>query len=56
MIINDKVMSGKNRTCIDINKNVPLFSGILSLKNNGSFASIQRVYNGKAWLSDNPYK
>ncbi len=54
VIVNDTVMGGRSRTLLDINDSYLSFTGILSLENNGGFASIRRVYNGKTWLSDNP--
>ncbi|MFT4797561.1 MAG: monofunctional biosynthetic peptidoglycan transglycosylase [Candidatus Azotimanducaceae bacterium] len=54
VVVNDTVMGGRSRSRLDINDNYLSFSGILSLENNGGFASIRRVYNGKAWLSDKP--
>jgi NADH dehydrogenase [ubiquinone] 1 alpha subcomplex assembly factor 1 len=54
VIVNDTVMGGRSRTLLNINDSYLSFSGILSLENNGGFASIRRVSNGKAWLSDNP--
>ncbi len=54
VIVNDTVMGGRSSARLDINDSYLSFSGILSLENNGGFASIRRVYNGKAWLSDKP--
>ncbi|MFT6287417.1 MAG: NADH dehydrogenase [ubiquinone] 1 alpha subcomplex assembly factor 1 [Halieaceae bacterium] len=54
VIVNDTVMGGRSRTLLDINDSYLSFSGTLSLENNGGFASIRRVYKGKAWLSDKP--
>lgn len=54
VIVNDTVMGGRSRTRLDINDSYLSFSGILSLENNGGFASIRRVHDGKAWLSDKP--
>jgi NADH dehydrogenase [ubiquinone] 1 alpha subcomplex assembly factor 1 len=54
VIVNDTVMGGRSSTLLDINDSYLSFSGTLSLENNGGFASIRRVYNGKAWLSDKP--
>lgn len=52
--VNDTVMGGRSRAGFDINDGYLSFSGILSLENNGGFASIRRAYNGKVWLSDKP--
>lgn len=54
VIVNDTVMGGRSRTVLDIYDRHLSFSGILSLENNGGFASIRRVYNGKDWLSGKP--
>jgi len=54
VIVNDTVMGGRSRARLDINDSYLSFSGILSLENNGGFASIRRVYNGKAWRSGKP--
>jgi monofunctional biosynthetic peptidoglycan transglycosylase len=54
VIVNDTVMGGRSRARLKINDGFLSFSGTLSLENNGGFASIRRVYNGKTWLSDKP--
>ena len=54
VIVNDTVMGGRSNARLDIDDSFLSFSGILSLENNGGFASIRRVNNGKAWLSDKP--
>jgi NADH dehydrogenase [ubiquinone] 1 alpha subcomplex assembly factor 1 len=56
VIINDTVMGGRSRARLTINDSYLLFSGTLSLENNGGFASVRRVHNGKVWLSDKPIK
>jgi len=54
VIINDTVMGGRSRTQLDIEGEYLSFSGMLSLENNGGFASIRRVYDNKSWLPDAP--
>lgn len=54
VIVNDTVMGGRSSAQLDINDGTLVFSGILSLENNGGFASTRRVDNGKTWLSDKP--
>jgi len=54
VIVNDTVMGGRSNSRLNINDSYLSFSGILSLENNGGFASIRRVDNSKAWLSDKP--
>ena len=54
VIVNDTVMGGRSNSRLNINDSYLSFSGILSLENNGGFASIRRVDNGKTWLSDKP--
>ena len=54
VIVNDTVMGGRSNSRLNINDSYLSFSGILSLENNGGFASIRRVDNGKSWLSDKP--
>jgi len=56
VIVNDTVMGGRSLAQLVINDSRLAFSGILSLENNGGFASIRRVYNGKIWSSDKPIK
>jgi len=52
VIVNDTVMGGRSNARLDIDDSFLSFSGILSLENNGGFASIRRVGNGKSWLSN----
>jgi len=54
VIVNDIVMGGRSNARLVINDSFLSFSGILSLENNGGFASVRRADNGKAWLSDKP--
>lgn len=54
VVVNDTVMGGRSSARLDINDSYLSFSGILSLENNGGFASIRRVRGGKTWLSDKP--
>lgn len=54
VIVNDTVMGGRSRALLDIKEGYLSFSGILSLENNGGFASVRRVHNGKSWVSDKP--
>ncbi len=54
VIVNDTVMGGRSNSRLNINDSYLSFSGILSLENNGGFASIRRVDNGKTWLSNKP--
>lgn len=52
VVVNDVVMGGRSRANIEITDSFLWFSGTLSLENNGGFASIRRVYDSKAWLSN----
>jgi monofunctional biosynthetic peptidoglycan transglycosylase len=52
IIVNDTVMGGRSRAQLTLGQQGLQFSGSLSLENNGGFASIRRVYNGKKWLTD----
>jgi monofunctional biosynthetic peptidoglycan transglycosylase len=54
VIINDTVMGGRSRASLNIDNDHLVFSGYLSLDNNGGFASIRRVYDNRIWLPDNP--
>ena len=54
MIVNDMVMGGRSNIRVDIKDNRLKFSGVLSLENNGGFASVRRVDDGKEWLSVAP--
>ncbi len=51
IIVNDTVMGGRSRTRLNITEGKLEFSGVLSLANNGGFASIRRVYDGKNWVN-----
>lgn len=51
IIVNDTVMGGRSRASIGMTEKGLSFEGILSLQNNGGFASIRRVYNGKEWVA-----
>ncbi|MFC4701374.1 CIA30 family protein [Glaciecola siphonariae] len=52
VIVNDTVMGGRSRAQMQLQDNMLVFSGTLSLKNNGGFASIRRVYDPKSWLTN----
>lgn len=52
VIVNDTVMGGRSNSRVDIKDGTFSFSGLLSLENNGGFASVRRVENGKQWLSN----
>ncbi|MDT0596129.1 CIA30 family protein [Glaciecola petra] len=49
VIVNDTVMGGRSKAQLDIVKNMLIFSGSLSLQNNGGFASTRRVYKPVEW-------
>jgi len=51
MIVNDGVMGGMSNSTTELTKSSLLFKGVLSLKNNGGFASI-RSKKGNIDLSD----
>ncbi|WP_395338192.1 CIA30 family protein [Ningiella sp. W23] len=51
VIVNDTVMGGRSRARIAGDGEYLVFDGMLSLENNGGFASIRRVYNNPDWQS-----
>lgn len=56
VIVNDTVMGGRSRTRLTIEDSMLSFSGVLSLENNGGFASIRRVYDPKIWEAQKQVK
>jgi monofunctional biosynthetic peptidoglycan transglycosylase len=56
IIVNDTVMGGRSRASLGLTEKGLTFEGILSLQNNGGFASIRRVYNGKEWVAGKAIK
>jgi len=51
VIVNDTVMGGRSRAGFGIEKDMLIFTGDLSLQNNGGFASIRRIYEPLSWHS-----
>lgn len=56
IIVNDTVMGGRSFARLNIENDKLSFSGVLSLENNGGFASIRRVYDPKSWVDQIPLK
>lgn len=56
IIVNDTVMGGRSRAAVDIKDDFLLFGGDLSLRNNGGFASIRRIYSTVEWQENRPIK
>jgi len=54
VIVNDTVMGGRSDSRVDIEQGFLSFSGVLSLENNGGFASVRRVENDTQWISNKP--
>lgn len=51
VIVNDTVMGGRSRASLKVEENMLVFSGDLSLRNNGGFASTRRIYEPVRWQS-----
>lgn len=49
VIVNDTVMGGRSQAKLGLAENMLVFSGDLSLQNNGGFASTRRVYAPIEW-------
>lgn len=49
VIVNDTVMGGRSRAAIAAENNMLSFGGILSLQNNGGFASTRRIKGALNW-------
>lgn len=49
IIVNDTVMGGRSRAGLAVENNMLLFGGILSLRNNGGFASTRRIEGPLNW-------
>lgn len=49
VIVNDTVMGGRSRASVVLENDMLLFSGDLSLQNNGGFASTRRIYGAINW-------
>jgi monofunctional biosynthetic peptidoglycan transglycosylase len=49
VIVNDTVMGGRSRAGLAVENNMLLFEGILSLQNNGGFASTRRIEGPLNW-------
>ncbi len=49
IIVNDTVMGGRSRASLSYENNALNFEGYLSLRNNGGFASVRRVYSPLKW-------
>lgn len=51
IIVNDTVMGGRSQADLAIENDMLVFTGNLSLENNGGFASIRRIYSPLSWNS-----
>lgn len=56
VIVNDTVMGGRSKAKLGIADDMLVFSGDLSLQNNGGFASTRRVYAPIEWESKRAIK
>ena len=54
VVINDTVMGGRSEAKVLLEDNLLLFSGNLSLENNGGFASTRRAYSPIQWQPEKP--
>lgn len=54
IIVNDTVMGGRSQAIARSQDGYLHFMGDLSLRNNGGFASIRRIYNPIQWQQDGP--
>lgn len=54
IIVNDTVMGGRSQAIARSQDGYLHFLGDLSLRNNGGFASIRRIYNPIQWQQDGP--
>lgn len=54
LIVNDTVMGGQSSASIRASHDGLLFSGELSLENNGGFASVRRVGSSVTWENGGP--
>lgn len=54
IVVNDTVMGGRSRARLVFNEDHLVFSGDLSLRNNGGFASVRRVYQSVEWQAGKP--
>ena len=52
VIVNDTVMGGRSAARLDVEDNAMRFYGILSLENNGGFASTRRIGEPKQWSGE----
>lgn len=52
VIVNDTVMGGRSQATVEVQADMLIFSGELSLQNNGGFASTRRVFNNVTWDSN----
>jgi monofunctional biosynthetic peptidoglycan transglycosylase len=52
VIINDTVMGGRSQASLKHEKDYIVFSGELSMLNNGGFASTRRIYQPVVWQSN----
>ena len=51
IIVNDTVMGGRSQADLAIENDMLVFTGDLSLENNGGFASTRRIYSPLSWNS-----
>jgi monofunctional biosynthetic peptidoglycan transglycosylase len=56
IIVNDTVMGGRSRAGLGIEKDMLIFSGDLSLQNNGGFASTRRIYEPLNWNNSETFE
>lgn len=54
VVVNDTVMGGRSQSIAQSQGGYMSFTGDLSLRNNGGFASIRRIYNPIDWQSNTP--
>jgi monofunctional biosynthetic peptidoglycan transglycosylase len=56
VIVNDTVMGGRSAARVEVSDNRLYFFGLLSLENNGGFASTRRIGDPQNWQSSLPLK
>ena len=56
VIVNDTVMGGRSAARVEVSDNRLYFFGLLSLENNGGFASTRRIGDPQNWQSSHPLK
>ena len=56
VIVNDTVMGGRSKAAITLKDGSLVFSGDLSLQNNGGFASTRRIDQAISWDTGKPFE